>query len=110
MACSKSGYLDNAGTGCFYFFTFPIHSNYFKTSFRKLILPDLRDGLNPLSFRSNELQHGGLAHLAGSCRGNPDTNDWFATLQLCLRPKLYSSIDPTVRRPTPLDGDRWIFL
>lgn len=71
--------------------------------------PDVQDAYNDLSFRSNELEQGSLAYPAGSRRGNPDTNDWYSTFQLRLRLKLFSREDPTVRRPTLLGGDMWMY-
>lgn len=63
-----------------------------------------------LTYRSSEIPGGEMSYpSAGSLRGNPKTNDWYSSLQVRLRLRLFGRDDPTRRRPTLLGGDMWMY-
>jgi len=63
-----------------------------------------------LTHRAGELKQGDFPYPpAGTRRGNPDTNDWYSSLQLRLRVKLFTRESPHSRRRTLLGDDMWMY-
>jgi hypothetical protein len=63
-----------------------------------------------LTYRTAEIQKSDMSYpQAGTPRGNPESNDWYSSLQIRLRLKIFSREDPTRRRRTLLGSDMWMY-
>jgi hypothetical protein len=63
-----------------------------------------------LTYRTAEIQKSDMSYpQAGTPRGNPKSNDWYSSLQVRIRVKLFSREDPTRRRRTLLGSDMWMY-